>query len=352
MRKFGSASIKSPKGRICVRIAWFASLCVSLTPGCLLAQGWELGAPVKIRLTEHVQVSDPLVRLGDIASLTTYDLASMRRLMTLTVGRVPRTGQSVVLDREVLAKWIRVQAGLLDSQIQWQGANSMEVSVRTRDISGEEIARVAEKALKMQLANQQPPGARIEIQATTMPRDLLVTETSIGLKARTASFNAISPRMTVWVDVLVSGRPVQAMPVGFDVAVYAPVAVVTQDLPSGAALVPQAMVVREKNIAGLTTPALLDTLQSQSQSQLHERRVRRPMRAGDVVTMANTETTPAVARGSWASLDSHQVGVNVQSRVEVLQDGYTGQTILIKSRHSRTPLMARVAGPGRLEIAQ
>jgi flagellar basal body P-ring formation protein FlgA len=348
MQKFGSVSTRSRKGRICVRVALFAGLCVLLVPGGLVAQGREPVASVKIRLTEHVQVSDPLVRLGDIASLTTYDLASMRRLMELTVGRVPRTSQSVVLDREVLAKWIRVQAGLLDSQIQWQGANSMEVSVRTRKISGEEIANVAEKALKTQLANQQPPGARIEIQATTIPRDLLVTETSIELKARTASFNAVSPRMTVWVDVLVSGRPVQAMPVVFDVAVYAPVAVVTQDLPSGAALVPQAMVVREKNITGLTTPALLDTLQSQSP----ERRVRRPMRAGDVVTIANTETTPAVARGSWASLDSHQVGVNVQSRVEVLQDGYTGQTILIKSRHSRTPLTARVAGPGRLEIAQ
>jgi flagellar basal body P-ring formation protein FlgA len=348
MYGLGSISTMPLGGKLWAHIAWFAGLCLPFVPASLFAQGRELAAPVKIRLTEQVQVADQLVRLGDIASLTTHDVATMRRLLALTVGRAPRAGQSVVLDRDVLARWIRIHTGLQDSQVQWQGAGSMEVSLKSREISGEEIASVAEKALKTQLVNQQPPGARIEIQTTTMPRDLLVTEKAIELKARTTSINSLSPRMTVWVDVLVSGRPVQAMPVVFDVAVYTPVAVAAQDLPSGARLAPETMVVREKNVAGLTTPPLLDA----RQIQLAEQRVRRPMRAGDVVTAANAETAPAVARGSWASLDSHQVGVNVQSRVEVLQDGYVGQTVLIKSSHSRAPLTARVAGPGRLEMAQ
>ena len=324
---------------------WRVLLLLGLASDVLHAQSRDLITGVKISLPAQVEVRQSAVHLGDIASLVTYDVATLRRLMSLPLGQAPRAGRSVVLEREVLARWIRVHTGLQDGQITWQGAATAEVSIRSRDISGDEITRVAERALQAQLTIQQPFGARIELQANTVPRDMVVPDDAIEFKARALGATPLAPRMTVWIDVLASGRGLRSVPVVFDVAVYTPVVVAIRNLPSGAFLTSDNLLVREQNIVSAPSPRF-DQLQSLTGGQ----RVRRPLRSGEIVTASHTESTPDVVRGSWAILESHQTGVNVQSRAEVLQDGRAGQMIQVKPSNSSASLLARVTGPGRVEM--
>lgn len=298
----------------------------------------------RISLPDHVQVSQSDVRLGDIASLASPDPAILRRLMDLPLGRAPRAGQSFVLERDVLARWIRGHAGLQGDQITWQGAAFTDISLRSRDIPGDDIVALADKTLRQQLGDQLPAGTRIELQPVAVPRDLAIADELVEIKPRPTAA-ALAPRMTVWVDVGGAGRVQRSVAVVFEVAVYGPVVVAARDIPAGASLLAGDVEVREQNMA------MAAASQKKPARQFSDgQRLRRPIRAGETLTVAHTETVPDVARGSWAVLETRQAGLNVQSRAEVLQDGRAGQMVQVKPVNATASLLARVAGPGRVEM--
>ena len=81
-----------------------------------------------------------------------------------------------------------------------------------------------------------------------------------------------------------------------------------------------------------------------------DQRLRQPLRRGDVLTDAHLEATPAVIRGNWARLLARSGEVTVESRVEVLQDGRTGQFVRVKVPGASGEVLARVTGPGQVEV--
>jgi flagellar basal body P-ring formation protein FlgA len=324
-----------------------ASLCL-LAPLAAPAQPVQAQAAeslARISLPGHVQVGQSDVRLGDVASLASRDPALLRRLMDLPLGRAPRAGQSFVLERDVLARWIRSHAGLQGDQITWQGAAFTDVSLRSRDISGEDIVATADKALRRQLGGQLPAGTRIELLPVAVPPDLALADESVELIPRPMSTAALAPRMTVWVDVGTAGKVQRSAAVVFEVAVYGPVVVAARDIPAGASLLPGDVQVREQNMANAAI-----SQKSPARGFSDGQRLRRPIRAGETLTAAHTEAIPDVARGSWAVLEARQAGLNVQSRAEVLQDGRAGQMVQVKPVNATTSLLVRVAGPGRVEM--
>lgn len=299
----------------------------------------------RISLPERVQVGQSDVRLGDVASLASPDPVTLRRLMDLPLGRAPRAGQSFVLERDVLARWVRGHAGLQGGQITWQGAAFTDISLRSREIPGDDIVALADKALRRQLGGQLPAGTRIELQPVTVPRDLAVADEQVEFNPRPMSGTALAPRMTVWVDVGSAGKVQRSVAVVFEVAVYGPVAVAARDIPAGASLLPGDVEVREQNMAA-AAPSQKNPARHFADGQ----RLRRPIRAGETLTAAHTEAVPDVVRGSWAVLETRQAGLNVQSRAEVLQDGRAGQMVQVKPANATASLLARVAGPGRVEM--
>jgi flagella basal body P-ring formation protein FlgA len=326
--------------------AGLAGLCLLALAGS--ARPLHAQAPAslaRISLPDHVQVGRSDVRLGDVASLASPDPATLRRLMDLPLGRAPRAGQSFVLERDVLARWVRGHAGLQGDQITWQGAAFTDISLRSRDIPGDDIVAVADKALRRRLGGQLPAGTRIELQPVTSPRDLAVADEQVELNPRPMDGVAMAPRMTVWIDVGGAARVQRSVAVVFEVAVYGPVVVAARDIPAGASLLPGDVEVREQNMA-TAGPAQKNPVRHFADGQ----RLRRPVRAGETLTAAHTETIPDVVRGSWAVLETRQAGLNVQSRAEVLQDGRAGQMVQVKPVNATASLLARVAGPGRVEM--
>lgn len=299
----------------------------------------------RINLPGHVQVGQSDVRLGDVASLASRDPVLLRRLMDLPLGRAPRAGQSFVLERDVLARWIRSHAGLEGEQITWQGAAFTDISLRSREIPGEDIVASAAKALRQQLGSQLPVGTRIELQPVAVPRDLAVADELVELTPRPMGAPVPAPRMTVWVDIGAAAKVQRSVAVVFEVAVYGPVVVAARDIPAGASLLAADVQVREQNMASAAV-----SQKNPARDFPDGQRLRRPIRAGETLTAAHTEAIPDVVRGSWALLESRQAGLNVQSRAEVLQDGRAGQMIQVKPVNATASLLVRVAGPGRVEM--
>lgn len=172
-------------------------------------------ASVAIELRPEVRVGAGSVTLGDVARLSSTDLALMRLLVDLPVGRAPAAGEAAVLQRTALAGWLRRKAGLDDGQVLWSGAEVSRVSVVHRTVTGDAVAAAAGSALRSWLQEQ---GQATDVQVSLPPRDIDVPEGRLALRARPVAGTPLRHRMIVWVDVLVDERFVRGVPVAFQVA--------------------------------------------------------------------------------------------------------------------------------------
>ena len=275
------------------------ALVVLLSLACGLA---EAGPPITIALRPQARVAGPVVTLGDVAVLGASELEPLRRLVNLPLGRAPAAGESVAVQRDALAAWIRAKTGLADDAVRWSGPASTQLVAALRRVNGEEIAAAAEAALRARIH-----GADLQLQS--LPRDLEAPEGELRLRPRAIDAIPLRSRMLVWVEVWVAERFVRAVAVPFQV------------------------------MAGNMLPSLLDdaaAMQAPREQKL-------PLQV---------DTPAVVQRGQWASLRSGAGAVTLEARVEVLQDGRLGDSVRVRQPGAAGGVIARVTGPGQLELAR
>ncbi len=209
---------------------------------------------------------------------------------------------------------------------------------------------MAQAALQSHLvrdvANKQLASARIELQPISMPPNVSVAGQDVRLQVRPLGSSTFAKRMVVWVDVFSDDLHLKAVPVRFEVSVFAMAPVATTSASTGSLLGQDALVWQE---AEITHHPSLATKEGLALSALT---VRKALEAGEVVTRQHLKAAPAVTRGASATLLSGSGAVSLESRVEVLQDGHVGQLVRVKPLNAVGSLVARVIAPGQLAFEQ
>lgn len=309
---------------------------------CLLAvlPSAFAGAPAAtIELRPDVAATGPAVTLGQMARLQSADLALIRQLANLPLGRAPTQGASVLVEREAIAAWLRRRLGVAPEQIEWRGVPASRVTASTQSVDGEQIAAAASRALGQWLAER---SARSEAQLAIAPRSIEVARGELRLQPRALGQGRMHSRMTVWVDVWVADRFVRVVPVTFAVEAWGDAVTAIAPLQAGAVLE-----------AGTTERRSVDLAASDAAPvPAGVVRTRRAVAAGEIVRAHDVEPLPAVVRGQWAVLRSGAGAVSSESRVQVLQDGRLGDSVRVRPPAATASLLARVTGAGQLEVAR
>ncbi|AXV76796.1 flagella basal body P-ring formation protein FlgA [Ralstonia solanacearum] len=304
-------------------------------------------AATRIDLPAVVEAKRSDVVLGDIAQLASRDLAALRQLMRLPLGRLPRSGESAHLDRFQLARWVRARTGIDPQTIKWSGAEAVDIYLATHELSGEQLATAAKASLQDWLSAR---STRSSVELSRVPHDLVVPAGEVKVQVRPISNAALLTRhMSVWVDVWVDDCFIRTVPVSFDVRAYEQGYVMDLAQASGSPLDQIHMQPKEVDLTALPSKAVLTSLKPEAVANL---RLRRPMAAGEAVTRDSVESRPAVARGDWATLHAIAGAVNLESRVEVLEDGRNGQLVHVKLPNATSPMLARVVGERMVEVKQ
>lgn len=310
---------------------------------------------LRVELRPQVVVQGASVRLADIALLTSSDLGILRRALAIPLGQAPRMGETAVLEGERLAYWLKSRTGLRDEQIDWQGSRHTAVMAATQDLPGEDISALAQAALRdhlQALARRKGVSlSRLELAPVAMPASMQVPLTGRRLQVRPLGASDMGPRMLVWVDVFSADRHVRAIAVRFEVSAFARLPVAAQAMPAGAAVLAGGVEMREVDVAaqpGLAGRAAWPNEMAAEQAGAPV--LRRALQAGEVVSADRLQARPAVSRGEWVRLMTHQGLLSLESRVEVLQDGLPGQVVRARPAHATATLSARVVGPGLLEL--
>ena len=303
--------------------------------------------PVEIDLPGHVEVGGTYVHLGEVATLRTPDLLVLRRLMALPLGRAPQAGEPVLLTREQLARWIRLQTGLGAESVRWTGSPTIELSIARQEVSAQQVSRVAQTALQDWL---QQSSKRVHVQIVALPRTITLPHGVVNLQARPLIENAPRKRMTVWVDAYLDGELRRSVPVTFVVNAWVQAPVIRQSAPMGASITLSDTEMREVDLAAWPSASQGNDVREALQDQ--DFRLRHAVRGGDVLARALVEPLPAVTRGDWVRLQTNEGAVSLESRAEALQDGRAGQVVNVRLANARSSILARVRGPGLVEVQQ
>lgn len=256
-----------------------------------------------VELLPQADVQGETVLLGHVARLRSSDLAVMRRLVHLPIGPVPQPGQVAVLTRESLALWVRRQTGFAAADVEVLGAREAQVTGSAGLVRGHEIGRAAADFLRAWLRARSVQAA---VHVRVAPRDVPAYGGGIRLEPRPIEQSVPRKRMVVWVDVWSGDTFVRTVPASLELDGL------------------------ESSGTGLKGP--LETRAEPSSA-------------------ARTGEPAAVTRGEWATLRSVSGPVVLEATVEVLQDGRSGQKVRVRQRGATAAVMARVLGPGQVEIA-
>ncbi|MGJ7574310.1 flagella basal body P-ring formation protein FlgA [Variovorax sp. RB2P76] len=366
------------------RAPWSLLLIGGACAWALAAGAQEPPAVVRIELRQDAGVGQRDVTLGEVANLSSRSLPALQRLMALPLGQLPRSGEAIALQRETVQRWIQLRLGFAADQMAWSGPESSFVRLTTSEVPGESIAEAARKELLAALSRS---GLRAQVELTQSPRDVRVPGGRLDVRVRaaagwrdTAASAAADPvvssgtallakRQSVWVDLWVNDRFVRTVPVGFEVSVFAPGYVAAHDLVAGQTVDLShrdggQLMVRDVEWSGRASPPVRTAppvdndaqssgaVQGDSPSTRAALRLRRPVTAGSALTRADVEEVPAIARGDYATLHAFQGAIELESRVEVLQDGIVGQPVRVKLPGASSAIMAKVTAPGQVEVRQ
>ncbi|HWW08314.1 flagellar basal body P-ring formation chaperone FlgA [Collimonas sp.] len=302
--------------------------------------------PVKIELRAKVQVRHAQVTLGDVANLSTGDLATLSQWMSLPLGTAPRAGNMASLERGELERWVRSRQ-LTQGLAVWSGAERVEIYASEQTLAGEKVVESAREELSRWLQSRV---ARSEISEVSEAHDISLPQGQIELRVRPLpDGRPPSHRMLLWVDIWIDSAFSRSIPVSFEVRAYQEGYVASQDLMSGSLVNPASFERREVDIADAPHGNAL-SVRNPTDNALW--RVRRSVNKGDLVLRSQVEAAPAVTRGEQITLRTRTGLVSLEGRVEALQDGYQGQMVRVKAAAATNSVTARVAGPGMVEITE
>ncbi|MBI3911617.1 MAG: flagellar basal body P-ring formation protein FlgA [Armatimonadetes bacterium] len=290
-------------------------------------------------ITFHAQaeVEGDRVRLGDVALIETEDAGLAERLAAVVVGAAPLVGRTRSLSAAYCK--IRVRANRVDlKSLAFAGADLVEVLRKGQVVRGADVlaAAVAE------LERQRPESGAVFVPAS-QPSDITVPLGEVALEAR-CRVGASGSSAAVPVSISVSGRPVALQTVYLRVGRRAPALILARDLPAGAELTPEDVVVEERTV--LPGPVALSAVEDIAGCQLAQ-----PTKAGTTLTRSLVRAVVLVKRGAHVRLVCRAPGFVVSCLGEALGDATRGQTVRVRNPTSQQELAGVVVDRDLVEVS-
>lgn len=302
-------------------------LCTLLGLGEAVAAG-----PIMLELRKEAMLDHQRITLDDVA-LVHGDLADAARLARLDLGPVPRIGHVDRLTREQIERALRRSEGIGATGIVWSGAASVSIRTATRIIGAAAIAQAASSAFLLEFGARYP-GIAVTLAAPVA--DLEVTTGHGILRARALQGRPVSAHFTVWLDAVVDGNVCRSAIVPLNVTLSRAAYVAVRDIKAGANVLPQDVEVREVNVAGAAV------IPVGAPFEAGQWRVRRGLRAGQLLTEEGLAAADAVLRGDAVRLRASTGAIGIETGAVALADALPGQMLTVLPNNGSAVVTGRL----------
>lgn len=307
-------------------------LCLMLLAGMVQA-----ATPLTLGFRPVSVVSHSPVRLGELIHASGVVLPE--RWPDAAVMALPHPGIGVAVQRDDVERVLR-RLGVM-APLAWQGAEAVRVVRKGEVIPADELVEQARLTLARHLGERY---RRFELRPVSAPPLMYRGGADARVEARLPARSEAMPRMAVWLDVVEDNAPPRTAPMWFAVAAYAPVYVLTGDVPAGSDLGPETVSIQWRDVAGMGDVLMAD------RDALDGLRVRSALRAGDLLSQARVDAVPAVRAGDTVQVRARQGAVTVRGRALSRQDGRIGDWVRLLSVGGGESFRGRVVALGEVDV--
>jgi len=285
-----------------------------------------------------VDVTSPVVRLGDIARLKGFDAAAEKTYAAIELGRAPAVGLGQFMPRAYLEA--RIREGGMPAAVRLRIPRRVEIKRKALTIPGAELRQKVRAAIQRTMPHDLADVAAIKVPTLA---DLKVPD---GAKLRVTFADGEAFRGAVVAELVVrdAGETMRTRRISARVDVFQKVYGVDAPLRRGRRL--SAVDLVELRLPHTTLPrdVVLDP------TVIEGAMLRRSVKPGEPLREAWLQVPPVIERGDRVRMVAVRGPLRMTARGEALSDGVRGAYVRVRNLDSRKIVSGRVTGPGEIEL--
>jgi flagella basal body P-ring formation protein FlgA len=319
---------------------WLLRLLLALSLSqCALAED----PIIKLELRHAVNAKSGSITLDEIASIEVRGMAPalLERLKQSVIDFEFQPGGIKFLSSEDIQLWFRRTHPDLQKYLRVEGASFVRVDLVGQLLSGSSYAKIGRDCLHKWLEGRYES---FTIREAESARDITLPNGELVVFAPRCEFD-LDRRITVLIEIRVADRLYQTVPVTYEVDVTGTVLVATIKIEGLASVNLDRFEKQQRNIASVQSAPVTGV------DQTRNKRLRRTIYPGQVLTLALLEPVPDVVKGSAVTVIARVGGVTVSQGAVAMEDGAISEDVEVENVGSKSRFMAKIIGKGRL-IAQ
>ncbi|MEA2062087.1 MAG: flagellar basal body P-ring formation chaperone FlgA [Gemmatimonadota bacterium] len=295
-----------------------------------------------ICLNPEAEVTGWQIVLSDVAQVEGFNEELITRLESLALGPAPLPGDKLTLDKTEIRR--RLVVGRIDPvKVALVGADKVTVSRSGRPVEQGELKALVDDYLRRSWEGQD---VRTEITYSRIPENVSLSDSNLKLRIVNPMRTRISGSMSLSIAAVDNQeRLVQRLPVSLKVRSFEKVAVLKNSLTQGDMLGPDDVELAERETTGLHRAPV------KSIAEIAGTRLKRRMKAGQLLTADCIENPPLVERGDNVNLVVYYKNIRVGCSGTAWQNGRRGEKILVRNQYGRN-LMGTVQDANTVVISQ
>jgi len=315
-------------------IAAFSAMCFAVSVGDVVAQvSKDLPATIRVQGRADAVVTEPTIRLGDIAqvdSANVQDDEAVSQLKKVAVGTSPKAGESTILEGAKILERLR-DDGVKLSGLRYSLPRQISVTRAFREVKIDEL----ERALSFFLSKS---NREVDVKEIVVDKPVRIPTDSLGLEVvalKTTQpghlgidYKSIAGSDEVRFQLRAVADEWRLMPVA------------SRPLAKGAILGAGDIQLQRINNVSVSRDSV------ENIGDLVGRTLTREIGQGEVFRSNSVVVTPVVTAGSRVSVVFRQNRLEVSASGVALENGGKGQEIRVRNDTSKKILSGRVEGPG------
>ncbi|BBO66781.1 hypothetical protein DSCA_07110 [Desulfosarcina alkanivorans] len=293
-----------------------------------------------LTLKAAVVVDREAVRLSDIAAVTDGPTTPLKTVGDIVVAKSPPPGQT----RFVGVDYIRIrlkQAGVDTAAMVFNGPRDVRITREAAALPVGRIARAVEAAIRSRMPWKDED---VAISGIRFDESIQLPTGKLAYRLVPDRDEDYMGRTTLDLHLFVDGEPVRRIKVQATIAVMADVVSVVRPLGKHQHIRRADLAVERRDLAGL--PATVVTRIDDALGN----RVTRMVYPNTVLQSTMIARPPLVKRGDVVKIVARTGLMTITATGMVKQKGCRGEMIRVMNTDSNRIVMARVTGPGAVEV--
>ncbi len=308
-----------------------------------LGSAQDAPALVWIRQQAKAEAAGLELNLGDVAQVDGVDAKAAVAIRNIRLLDLPANGRTLVISRDSLTEAVRA-ADVGRATIEWDGAQSTQVSLKTISLSGEQVASLGRQFVARSLGDK---ASDAKFGAAPLPEPFLCVagRWSTRVFVRTKEQGALCGVVRLEIVCLSDGQERRAMPFVMDVCRRGRVLVAAHDLQPGQTLRSDDITTNEQDLSTVGMGAL------DSPDRAAGLVLARRVAAGQALTSRDFRARPVVERGDAVTIRIRIGGLRVTALGRTMAAGAPGERIPVTNVTSNKLIHATVVDSRTVDVS-